>query len=176
MQTQHETDRAAGFDVGPDFEQFNQKEDVFRRSWWDPEIRSEKAQLFYATYREPLKTWRKADGFTQKDYALRNAAWHVSDILTELKEDQDRREGFSDEFSLYREPAAQKIDIGPPDEAARELKHVAKVFGADMVGITGFDERWMYRQQIQRYVEAGKTSGDSGRVGQCCCCGPGDGL
>lgn len=144
MQTQHETDRAAGFEVGPDFERFNQKEDVFRRSWWDPEIRSEKAKLFYATYREPLKTWRKADGFTQKDYALRNAAWHVSDILTELKEDQDRREGFSDEFSLYREPAAQKIDIGPPDEAAGELKHVAKLFGADMVGITGFDERWMY--------------------------------
>ena len=86
-------DKEAGFEVLENFERFNQKDDIFRRSWWDDSIRSEKSELFYATYREPLKTWRRADGFTQKDYALRNASWHVSDIFTELKEDRDRREG-----------------------------------------------------------------------------------
>ncbi len=144
MKTQEQTDHAAGFDIQADFEPFNQKDDVFRRSWWDERIKSEKAMLFYATYREPLKTWRKADGFTQKDFALRNAAWHVSDIFTELKEGQDRREGFSDAFTLYREPSETKIDIGTPAEAAAEIKRVGRFFGADMVGITGFDERWMY--------------------------------
>ena len=80
-------DEAAGFEILDDFERFDQKNDVFRRSWWDARIRSGKARLFYATYRQPLKTWRKADGFTQKDFALRNAAWHVSDLFTELKEE-----------------------------------------------------------------------------------------
>ncbi len=144
MKTQEQTDAAAGFDIQPDFEPFNQKDDVFRRSWWDERIKSDKAMLFYATYREPLKTWRKADGFTQKDFALRNAAWHVSDIFTELKEDQDRREGFSDAFTLYREPSETKIDVGTPAEALAEIKRVGRFFGADMVGVTGFDERWMY--------------------------------
>ena len=28
-------DASAGFDVQPDFERFSQRDDVFRRSWWD---------------------------------------------------------------------------------------------------------------------------------------------
>ncbi len=142
------TDAAAGFEVLPNFQRFNQKDDLFRRSWWDERIRSAKSQLFYATYREPLKSWRKAEGFTQKDYALRNAAWHVSDIFTELKENQDRREGFSDEFTLYRDVAPTQTDVDTPAEAAAEIKRVAKSFGADLVGITHFDERWLYQQKF----------------------------
>lgn len=30
------SDRAAGFDLLPEFTPFNQKDDLFRRSWWDP--------------------------------------------------------------------------------------------------------------------------------------------
>lgn len=142
------TDAEAGFDLLENFQRFHQKDDIFRRSWWDERIRSAKSKLFYATYREPLKSWRKAEGFTQKDYALRNAAWHVSDIFTELKEDQDRREGFSDEFSLYRDIAPTQMAMGTPAEAASEIKRVAKAFGADLVGITHFDERWLYQQKF----------------------------
>jgi reductive dehalogenase len=131
-----------------DFERFHQKNDVFRRSWWDERIRSPKAELFYATYREPLKTWRKADGFTQKDYALRNAAWHVSDLFTEANEANDRREGFTDAFTLQRDVASSKIAVPPPDQAAAEIKHVALAFGAGLVGITHFDERWQYASRF----------------------------
>jgi epoxyqueuosine reductase len=137
-------DRAAGFKILESFQRFRQKNDVFRRSWWDDRIRSPKTKLFYETYREPLKTWRKADGFTQKDYALRNAAWHVSDLFTELKEGEDRREGFTDAFTLQRDVAEEKIELGTPDEAAREIKMVAKSLGAGLVGITHYDERWEY--------------------------------
>ena len=107
-------EKEAGIKLLDSFERFQQKNDVFRRSWWDDKIRNKKTQLFYETYREPLKTFRKADGFKQKDYALRNASWHVSDIFTELKKDQDRREGFSDAFTLYREVAETKQDMGSP--------------------------------------------------------------
>lgn len=136
--------QSSPFDIQADFERFHQKNDVFRRSWWDLRIRTDKAQRFYRTYREPLKTWRKADGFTQKDYALRNASWHVSDLFTEMKEGEDRREGFSDAFSLQRESAKAQIDLGSPAQAAKEIKQVASAFGAGMVGITHYDERWEY--------------------------------
>ncbi|MEZ4733524.1 MAG: reductive dehalogenase [Caldilineaceae bacterium] len=151
------TDAAAGFEVLENFQRFHQKDDIFRRSWWDERIRSAKSKLFYATYREPLKSWRKAEGFTQKDYALRNAAWHVSDIFTELKEDQDRREGFSDEFTLYRDIAPTQMAMGTPAEAAAEIKRVAKAFGADLVGITHFDERWLYQQKFSDRRQAEKA-------------------
>ncbi len=142
------SDQAAGFELLADFVPFNQKDDLFRRSWWDERIRSAKSALFYATYREPLKSWRKAEGFTQKDYALRNAAWHVSDIFTELKEDQGRREGFTDEFTLQRAVAPTKIEAGTPAAGAADVKRVAKAFGADLVGITFFDPRWLYQNKF----------------------------
>ena len=141
-------DTEAGFDIQPDFERFHQRDEVFRRSWWDARIRSPKSELFYATHREPLKSWRPTDGFTQKDYALRNAAWHVSDLFTDLKQDADRREGFNDEFTLTRGVAAERMDLGTPVETAAEIKRVAKGFGADLVGITDYDERWMYAKKF----------------------------
>ncbi len=158
------SDAAAGFVVQDDFERFPQKDDLFRRSWWDDSIRSEKARLFYATYREPLKSWRNADGFTQKDFALRNAAWHVSDIFTELKEGEDRREGFSDEFTLYRDVAAVQQAMGTPEEAAAEIKRVGAQFGADLLGITGFDERWMYSMKFSDMSRTEKPQAISGQL------------
>lgn len=147
-------DLEAGFEILENFERFNQKDDVFRRSWWDPAVRSAKSALFYATYRQPLKTWRKADGFTQRDYALRNAAWHVSDIFTEMNEADDRREGFTDALTLQREPASEKMHLGSPEEAAAEIKRVAKAFGAGLVGITHYDERWQY---VKRFSDISLT-------------------
>lgn len=144
MTTPEERDAAAGFDIRSSFTRFNQKFDVFNRSWWDETVRSPKTERFYRTYRQPLKSWRKAAGFTQKDYALRNASWHVTDIFAEMKEAEDRREGFLDDFSIFREGPAEKINLGEPAAAAAEIKRVARVCGADLVGITAFDERWQY--------------------------------
>jgi epoxyqueuosine reductase len=141
-------DTDARFDVQPDFERFAQKNDVFRRSWWDERIKSAKARIFYDTYRDPLESSRKADGFTQKDYALRNAAWLVSDIFTELKKDEDRREGFSDTLTSQQDVAKEKITFTSIDEASNEIKRVAVGFGAGDVGITQYDERWMYTNKF----------------------------
>ena len=137
-----------GYEVTDAFERFSQKDDVFRRSFWDPEVSTEKARRFYRTYREPLGTWRKADGFTQRDYALRNASWHVSDLFTEYREADDRREGFTDAFTLQRDVASERAVFATPREAADEIKRVARGFGADLVGVTAFDERWMYTEKF----------------------------
>jgi len=141
-------DLEADFEIADDFVGFDQKNDVFRRSWWDDAIKSEKTKLFYATYSEPLKTWRKADGFTQKDFALRNASWHVSDILTEINKKDDRREGFSDAFTLQTAVADNKIDMGTEQQASDEIKKITLEFGAGLVGITGYDNRWEYNRKF----------------------------
>lgn len=142
------TDRAAGFEIGPDFEAFAQRNDFYRRSFWDRSVRNEKTERFYATYREPLSQWRKADGFTQRDYALRNAAWHVSDLFTEARRDDDRREGFSDPYTQQLPPASARVAFATPQAAAKEIKRVARAFGAGDVGIAARDERWMYTAKM----------------------------
>lgn len=149
-------DEAAGFEVLEDFERFRQGDDIFNRAAWDPSVRSEKTERFFATYSEPLERWRRADGFTQKDYALRNAAWHVTDIFAELKEDEDRREGYLDEFTVQREPAAAKLSVGSPGRMSAEIKRVARLFGADLVGITHFDRRWLYTHKFSRQAKGDK--------------------
>ncbi|MEM9653604.1 MAG: reductive dehalogenase [Actinomycetota bacterium] len=141
-------DEEAGFEVLDDFERFSQVNDVFSRSWWDDRIRSEKSATFYATYRRPLEKWRKANGFTQRDYALRNASWHVSDVFTEMYEDRGRRDGFLDPLSMLRDGADQQLPPDSPEDGARDLKHVAKAFGADLVGITAWDSRWVYTERF----------------------------
>ena len=140
-------DQASSFEILPDFERFSQRNDVFSRSFWDDSIRDENTGRFYATYRRPLTAWRTANGFTQRDYALRNASWHVSDIFAEMYESQGRRDGFLDDLSMLRDGAEEKLEPESPDQAAAEIKHIAKTFGADLVGVTAHDERWVYTER-----------------------------
>jgi len=154
-----DSDGAAGFDVDPaSFERFSQVDDVFNRAFWDDEVRSDQTDRFYAGYREPLKDWRKARGFRRADYALRNAAWHVADIFAELREDDDRRDGFLDPLSILRDASDEREDLGGPDAATAEIKQVATTLGADLVGITGHDERWLYTERYSRLREGSKPN------------------
>jgi reductive dehalogenase len=142
------------YEVLDHFERFNQVNDVFSRSFWDERIRDDKSDRFYATYRRPLDQWRKANGFTQRDYALRNAAWHVSDVFTEMYEESDgRRDGFLDPLSMLREGAEEKLPPSTPEAGATDIKKVSKTFGADLVGITGYDERWVYTERFSHRTE-----------------------
>ena len=152
------SDRQAGFEILDDFERFSQVDDVFSRSSWDDTIRDEKSARFYATYRRPLTKWRKSNGFTQRDYALRNASWHVSDVFTEMYEDRDRRDGFLDPLSMLRDGADDKLEPESPEIAAAQIKDVAKVFGADLVGITEHDERWIYTERYSSQTGTAKSN------------------
>ncbi|MFV2039430.1 MAG: reductive dehalogenase domain-containing protein [Acidimicrobiales bacterium] len=149
----------AGWDVDDDrFVRFNQVDDAFNRSWWDDTVRSATTERFFQTYREPLEKWRNARGFRRKDYALRNASWHGADIFAELKQAADRREGFLDPLSVLREASNERTELGDPTQAATELKHVARVLGADLVGITERDDRWIYSKRYSRALGAAKAN------------------
>ena len=138
-----EGDKAADFVVTENFEQFNQIDDVFRRSQWDDSIRTENSEQFYRSHVLPKP--RKGDGFTQRDFAFRNASWTLANIFSDRGEEEGRREGFLDPLDPYFPKAEQKIEVEDPTRIAREIKNICKFFGAHIVGITNIDKRWHYQ-------------------------------
>ncbi len=163
-------DAEAGFEVGEGFERFSQKDDVFCRSFWDPEVRTSRSDMFYETYRTPELRWRPVEGFTRRDYALRNASWHVTDLFAELKGVADRREGFLDPYTVLRDGPGPPDESDEPEEvlAARlavDLKSAGRALGADLIGITGNDERWVYKRAYSRETESEKSQELSGELG-----------
>ncbi len=138
-----DSDRAAGFEVREDFERFSQMNDIFTRAFWDERVKTKDTDAFFASYRMEAAP-RRGDGFTQKDFALRNAAWLISDIVSERSAAEGLREGFQGAIRDDTPIAPDKAELGKPEDEAAEIKAVAKLFGADLVGITHVDERWHY--------------------------------
>lgn len=140
-------DREAGIDVTEDFERFSQRNDVFTRAMWDDAVRSDRSDAFFSSYRMEAAP-RRGDGFGQRDFALRNAAWLTSDIITNRFADQGRREGFQAPISDDTPVADDRLPVESPQDMAREIRKVARFFGADLCGITDFDDRWLYAARV----------------------------
>ena len=86
--------KGPSWEILENFERFNQVNDVFNRAFWDSQIATDQAREFFRSHREPLKKWRNASGFEQRDYAIRNAAWHVADVFAEMRDADDLRAWF----------------------------------------------------------------------------------
>ncbi len=149
-------DKKTGFDISTDFSRFDQRNEIYCRSEWDPEIENKKATEFFAGYYMPNARARKADGFGQRDYALRNATWHVTNVLRDLRrESDDRKEGFFDTFTAHEEGWPEPYEFESKEEATKNLRRAAKTMGAGMLGVCEYDERWIYNS---RYSEKTKKS------------------
>jgi reductive dehalogenase len=138
-------DEQTGFEVLDDFRQFDQKNDIYCRSQWDEQVKSEKAEKFFQGYFMPAARSRSSDGFSQRDYALRNAAWHVTNVLRDIRrQETGRKEGFFDHFSSHEEGWPEAYAFDDPQQATADIRKVAGLCGADLFGICAYDERWMY--------------------------------
>ncbi|MGC1495062.1 MAG: reductive dehalogenase [Sulfitobacter sp.] len=143
----HPNDVAAGIDVTPEFERFAQRNDMFTRAFWDDRIRSKQTDSFFASYRMEAAP-RRGDGFTQRDFALRNASWLVSDIISNRGNDTGKREGFQAAIANDTPVAPMQQDVDDPAKMSAEVKRIATFFGADLCGITDMDERWLYASRV----------------------------
>ncbi|TMM55110.1 reductive dehalogenase [Sulfitobacter sabulilitoris] len=141
------TDPAAGFDVTDEFERFSQRNDIFSRAFWDVTVRTAQTDAFFASYRMEAAP-RRGEGFTQRDFALRNASWLMSDIITDRHAAQGRREGFQAAISDDTPVAPRQITVDDPAAMRAEIKRVAAFFGADLCGVTQVDERWHYADRV----------------------------
>ncbi len=152
-------DDKTGFSVDDNFQPFEQKLDMFCRTQWDEEVASDKSDRFFQGYSMPFARTRSSDGFDQRDYALRNASWHVTNVLRDLNKDNDRKEGFFDHFSIHEEGAEKPYEFDTAEQATSELKKVASLCGADLFGVCAYDERWMYDGVFSSKTHDSKPSG-----------------
>ena len=142
-----ENDKKAGFTLSKEFKRFNQRNDIFTRAFWDKLIKNKDTELFFSSYRNQ-PTPKNSIGFKQKDFALRNASWSVSDIISNRNTNLGLREGFQSIIQNDTPIAKTKIEINDIEVFTKEIKKIAKLFGADLVGITPIDERWHYSHYV----------------------------
>jgi ferredoxin len=141
------SDVEAGIETTEDFTPFAQRNDVFTRAFWDSSVRSKDTEAFFASYRTGASP-RRGDGFNQKDFALRNAAWLISDVVSSRSDAKGIREGFQAAIQPDTPLASTRFEVSDPAAEADEIKRIARFFGADLVGITDFDERWVYSSRV----------------------------
>lgn len=143
----HPDDAAAGIVTTEAFEPFHQRNDIFSRAFWDERIRSKATDGFFASYRIEAAP-RRGDGFSQKDFALRNAAWLVSDVISNRGAADGRREGFQAPIANDTPVAPDQVPVEDPAAMSAEIKRIARFFGADLCGITPIDPRWQYASRV----------------------------
>lgn len=157
MKYKRPVDARTGFDVSDDFERFDQRNEIYCRSEWDPQIRSDKAAEFFRGHYMPHARARRADGFGQRDYALRNATWHVTNVLRDVRrQSDDRKEGFFDTFTSHAEGWPEPYPFESAEAATRNLRRAAKSIGASLLGICEYDERWIYRTRYSEQTQKDK--------------------
>lgn len=154
---QRPVDAETGFKITPDFARFSQCDEIYCRSEWDDKVQSPKATAFFQGYYMPNARSRRTDGFSQRDYALRNAAWHATNVLRDINRESDgRKEGFFDPFSCHEQGWPEPFAFSSPAEATADIRKVASFCGADLVGICAYDERWVYTQAFCDKTKQGK--------------------
>jgi len=140
------SDAQAGFDIGPDFARFDQMNDMFTRAFWDDTVRSADTDAFFASYRMEAAP-RRGEGFGQRDFALRNASWLISDLVSNRAAADGLREGFQGAIRNDTPVCPDQVTLADPAQESNEIKRLAKPFGTDLCGITHIDMRWHYTQR-----------------------------
>ena len=157
MKFKRTVDAKTEFDISDDFERFDQRNEVFCRAHWDPEIKSAKASEFFRGYDMPHARAREADGFGRRDYALRNAAWHVTNFLRDVRRERDdRKEGYLDTFTSHAEGWPEPYPFDSAKTATKNLRRAAKSIGASLLGICEYDKRWVYRTRFSEQTHKDK--------------------
>jgi ferredoxin len=154
----HPKDEACGFEVLDDFERFNQANDIYTRGQWDPRIRSEKVINWFKGMFKPGLGARAAEGYTARDFALRNAGWMGANLTIQRSLSEGRVDGFLDYIRPYSAPSPDRVESVSPEETSEEVKRVSRLFGADAVGITHYDPRWHYTNSFSTKALAEKPA------------------
>ena len=150
-------DEKTGFDISDAFSRFDQRNEIYCRSEWDEEIKSKNATAFFSGHYMPNARARKADGFGQKDYALRNATWHVTNVLRDLRRaTDDRKEGFFDTFTAQDEGWPEPYEFSSPEESTAILRRAAHSMGVGLLGVCEYDERWVYSARYSERTQESK--------------------
>ncbi len=133
--------------VPDDTPRFDQKNQMFIRTTWDPAWR-EVARRYFAKFSGRAAP-REQAGFTRRELALEMAGWHPA--LDFSSGQFTGGEGLESWTALplgrgdsVRLPPDLTPDAIDPETASRLVKRAAHFYGASLVGITSVDPRWVY--------------------------------
>lgn len=130
----------AGRYVVGEIKPFDQKNQMFMRSTWDP-VWLSTARKYYG-YHEMKST----EGYTLKESALNDAGWWVE--LAFGSGNFAGREGLgaweAEQFSSHRVTKVTTPASVDPVELTRLVKRAARFYGASLAGTSLLDRRWLY--------------------------------
>ncbi len=135
--------------------QFNQKNDGFKRPFWDPKMAQVREKFYNATV--PPKN---IPGYELKDQSAVNASWLLDSKFTDGN--NGGKKGLYEwewdgRFDFPRVPKGCKTTEQDPEILTRQVKKMASFFGASLCGICRVDERWLYSSAFIGDMNGGRT-------------------
>jgi len=141
--------------VVDDVTSYDQKNEMFKRPFWDPQMLA----LGERFYRTPVMPKDKP-GFRLQDHALVNASWRIENEFAQGV--MGGRMGLYEwdwdgQYRFPRVPAGIRLEISDPAAITRDVKKAAVFLGASLVGICKLDRRWLYSPAFLITEEGGKS-------------------
>jgi epoxyqueuosine reductase len=130
-----------GFPVA--VQRFDQRNEIFKRGCWDPEIIPLAEEFHDIRYRDK-------PGYGKLDYAFQMAPWNMEDTFGYDRAGDGRPalyswDRFCADFDLPEGPVREA-----PDRMSYVVKKAARFFGADLVGITRVHPSWVYSHSFNK--------------------------
>lgn len=137
-------------------EPYDQKNEMFKRAFWDPLMRDVGKKFYYAEMMP-----RDKSGYRLYDQSLVNASWRLDREFA--AGGRGGRKGlygwdWDGKFGFPRVPPGLKISETDPDTLTRWVKKAAEFFGASLVGVCELDRRWLYSSAYIITPEGGKET------------------
>ena len=138
------TTKGASRYVSGKAESFDQKNEMFCRSQWDPTQAELKKKLWV-----PEEPSDDISGFGLKDYALEDSVWYLPIEFTggNHAANMGLYKWDTKRWGVYGKPKGGSLDVNDPVKMSRTIKKIARLLGASLVGITELDRRWLYSHQ-----------------------------
>ena len=135
---------------------FDQKNEMFKRPWWDLSM----ADLGERFYHAPVMP-KNRPGYRLEDLSLVNASWRVEREFAQGV--RGGRMGLYDwqwdgKFGFPRVPSGLKISADACRHITGAVKRAAVLFGASLVGICKLDRRWVYEPAYLITPDGGKVT------------------
>ena len=131
-----------------DVKRFDEKNTIFSRIAWDEDYQQRVGKVM------PFVT--QTDPSFMEGNALVAGAIHVDDTAGSLHPYYPGYFGHIREFGgLYNwedEVNPEKYPISDPALMSERIKQVARIYGADLVGITKVDKRWLYENYFEPFT------------------------
>lgn len=141
--------------VVDDVEPFDQKNEMFKRPFWEPGLKELRDRFYFNEISPQNKT-----GYRLYDQSMVNASWRL-----EREYGLGVRTGrkgmyaweWDGKFSYPHVPSGLKISTASPKAITSGIKKAARFFGASLVGVCKLERRWVYSSAYWILPEGGKS-------------------